>query len=170
MRMSKTIKKDTHKTKKNITKKKKGALYKINLNNYIIAIPSYKRHDSISNKTLKVLEEQNIDTKRIYIFVANKEEAKLYKNSLDKKYHPRIIVGKPHISNQRNFISSYFSEGTCIAQFDDDVEEIYEMHHPMKKDKDKWNSINLNQANAVVEITKLINKNDFSVFNLNKAR
>ena len=41
---------------------------------YKIAIPSYKRSETIKNKTLKLLNEYGIDNKRITIFVANKEQ------------------------------------------------------------------------------------------------
>ena len=44
---------------------------------YKIAIPSYKRSETIKNKTLKLLNDYGIDKKRITIFVANKEEEKL---------------------------------------------------------------------------------------------
>ncbi len=132
--------KATKLTKKNktVTSHKKSKKKKsITTNDYVIAIPSYKRTDSIKKKTLKVLEDQKIDISRIYIFVADKEEERQYKSSLDSKYHSKIVVGKPTISGQRNYISSYFPEGKCIAQFDDDVEDIYELHHPTKKPKSK---------------------------------
>jgi len=129
------ITKLTKKISTPISHKKSKKKRTIKVDNYVIAIPSYKREESIKEKTLKVLEGHKIDVSRIHIFVANKEEEKQYKSSLDSKYHSRIIIGKPTISGQRNYISSYFPEGKCIAQFDDDIEEIYELHHPTKKPK-----------------------------------
>ena len=41
---------------------------------YEIAIPSYKRPETIKKKTLKVLEGHNIPPEKINIFVANEEE------------------------------------------------------------------------------------------------
>ena len=46
--------------------------------NYKIAIPSYKRHKTLKNKTLNLLNKYNIDTKIIYIFVADNEEKQIY--------------------------------------------------------------------------------------------
>lgn len=134
--MSKTLKKTP-----NRKSKKRSRTLKPNPDNYVIAIPSYKRHDSIKDKTLKVLEDQKIELSRIYIFVANKTEEALYKSSLDKKYHAKIIIGKARLSNQRNAISEYFPEGKCIVQFDDDIEAIYELHHPLQSNKVKWSSM-----------------------------
>lgn len=116
---------------------------KINFNlntvyNYIIAIPSYNRYQIINTHTIATLERHKIETKKIYIFVANKTEYQKYKNTLDSKYHKNIIIGKKGLKQQRNFISSYFPEYQCIVQFDDDIEELYELYHPIKEDYDKW--------------------------------
>jgi hypothetical protein len=45
---------------------------------YVIAIPSYKRHKTIQEKTLKVLQDYQIEKSIIHIFVANQEEYELY--------------------------------------------------------------------------------------------
>ena len=71
---------------------------------YIIAIPSYKRAETLRDKSLKILEDYNIDPKRIDIFVANKDEEEEYKKVLDPKTYHKIIVGVPKIGPQRNFI------------------------------------------------------------------
>ena len=46
--------------------------------NYKIAIPSYKRTETLKNKTLKLLHKYNISPKNIYIFVANSKEKTNY--------------------------------------------------------------------------------------------
>ena len=89
---------------------------------YKIAIPSYKRHETIKNKTLKLLDEYNIDRNKITIFVADKEEEKIYNESLDGKY--KIVVGVLTIGAQRNFIEKYYKEGTHLMMFDDDLEKV----------------------------------------------
>ena len=67
----------------------------MNINDsYKIAIPSYKRYDTIKNKTLKLLNEYNIDKKKITIFVANNEEKKLYKKSIGDQY--KIVTGEDY--------------------------------------------------------------------------
>jgi hypothetical protein len=91
---------------------------------YQIAIPSYKRPETIKKKTLKVLESHNIDPKKITIFVADNQELEAYKKSLDSTPYQNLVVGVPTIGAQRNFIERYYAEGTKLMMFDDDVEEV----------------------------------------------
>ena len=96
---------------------------------YKIAIPSYKRSETIKSKTLQLLSKYNIDKHKITIFVANKEEEKIYNKSLNGQY--KIVVGVPTIGKQRNFIEQYYSEGTKLMMFDDDIDAV------MRKNKNK---------------------------------
>lgn len=91
---------------------------------YKIAIPSYKRPETIKKKTLKVLESYNIDPSKITIFVANEDELASYKSSLKDSPYQNLVVGVPTIGAQRNFIERYYPEGTYLMMFDDDVEEV----------------------------------------------
>ena len=91
---------------------------------YKIAIPSYKRPETIKKKTLKVLESYNIDPSRITIFVADEDELVKYKESLKDTPYGNIVVGVHTIGAQRNFIEKYYPEGTKLVMFDDDVEEV----------------------------------------------
>ena len=94
--------------------------------NYVVAIPSYKRAEAISEKTLKTLKEGGVPKSRIYIFVANKAEAAMYEEAVDPQLYNEIIVGKLGLINQRKFINKWFKEGQYIISLDDDVEEIEE--------------------------------------------
>ncbi len=89
---------------------------------YKIAIPSYKRPETIKNKTLKLLSKYNIDKKKITVFVANKQEEKIYKDSIGAEY--KIVVGVPTIGKQRNFIEKYYKQGTNLMMFDDDIDSV----------------------------------------------
>jgi hypothetical protein len=95
---------------------------------YKIAIPSYKRPETIKKKTLRVLREYNIDPEKINVFVANKEEYDIYLNSLSGKDEwldkISLVIGVPTIGAQRNFIERWYKEGTYLMMFDDDVEEV----------------------------------------------
>ena len=92
--------------------------------NYIVAIPTYNRQDVLERKTLQTLMDGGVSKNRIYIFVANKEEYKLYEEAIPKNMYKEIIIGKKGIANQRNFIANYFDEGQYIVSMDDDVEEF----------------------------------------------
>lgn len=93
---------------------------------YVIAIPSYKRAETLRDKTLETLKHYNIDPKRIDIFVANKEEEAIYKDTLDRKSYNKIIVGVPKIGPQRNFISDYYPVGKPVVEMDDDIKRFIE--------------------------------------------
>jgi len=105
--------------------------YKQSLN-YIIAIPSYKRWIELSKKTLPTLKRSKINKNKIYIFVANKTEEKLYKKYLDPNTYGKIIVGKKGLVQQRKFISQYFPEGKMIVSLDDDIQKIIRLNHNNK--------------------------------------
>ena len=92
--------------------------------NYVVAIPTYKRAEVISEKTLKTLKEGGVPKSRIYLFVANKDEAVMYEQSVDPRLYNEIVIGKKGIANQRKFISKWFDEGQYIISIDDDVEEL----------------------------------------------
>ena len=92
--------------------------------NYVVAIPTYNRSDVITNKTLKTLIEGNVSKNRIYLFVANKAQYKLYEEAVPKSMYKEIIIGKIGITNQRKFISRFFPENQYIVSVDDDVEEL----------------------------------------------
>jgi hypothetical protein len=88
---------------------------------YVIAIPSYKRAETLRDKSLELLQRYRIQPKRIYIFVANKEEEAAYKAVLDPKTYHKLVVGVPKIGPQRNFISDYFPVGKPVVHMDDDI-------------------------------------------------
>ena len=102
------------------------------MSNYVVAIPSYDREDELISKTLNTLHEGGVSKNKIYIFVANKQQEKVYEETVPKNLYHKIIVGKKGIANQRVFISKYFPDGQYIISMDDDVEEMQIM-----KNKDK---------------------------------
>jgi len=100
------------------------------MNTYQIAIPSYKRYSILQDKTLNTLKRLNINHKKITIFVANKSEYQKYNKLLSKNLYNQIIIGKKGLKNQRNFISTYYPEGTHLVQLDDDIDNIVELTNP----------------------------------------
>lgn len=88
---------------------------------YKIAIPSYKRADTLINKTLAYLKRTNVNMAKVFVFVANHQEEQDYAAAGIKN----IVVGKETIKAQRNFIRRYFSPGEFIFSIDDDVDGIF---------------------------------------------
>lgn len=94
------------------------------LSSYVVAIPTYNRPDEVTNKTLQTLKEGGVTKSRIYLFVANKQQEKMYEEVVPKNLYNKIVVGKKGIANQRNFIVKYFPENQYIVSIDDDVERL----------------------------------------------
>ena len=53
---------------------------------YIVAIPSYDRPNVIVKKTLATLKKGKVNKDKIYVFVANKQEEKKYRDVMDPAY------------------------------------------------------------------------------------
>jgi cellulose synthase/poly-beta-1,6-N-acetylglucosamine synthase-like glycosyltransferase len=82
-----------------------GKTRKLKSPDYIIAIPSYKRAEILKEKTLTTLHKYKIPKEKIYVFVANKEEHDIYKESLDPSTYGHLVIGVPGLAAVRNFIS-----------------------------------------------------------------
>jgi hypothetical protein len=78
---------------------------------YIIAIPSYKRAETLRDKSLTVLKEYNISPKCIDIFVANKDEEEEYKKVIDPKTY-KIVISKKYCM-QNLEINKYIYNDMC---------------------------------------------------------
>ena len=107
---------------------------------YVVAIPSYKRHETLKKKTLKVLKEYKIPNNIIYVFVADEPEHELYNKTLDKDSYNKLIIGKPGIKEIRNFMANYFDEGQKIVYMDDDIGKIWKCVNDIQP-YDKTNNI-----------------------------
>ena len=94
------------------------------MTDYVVAIPTYNRQDVVFKKTLSTLLNGGVSKSKIYIFVANKEQEKLYEDVVPKTAYNKIVVGKIGIKSQRKFITNYFAEGKYVISIDDDVEEF----------------------------------------------
>lgn len=92
---------------------------------YNIAIPSYKRAETVRTKTLALLEKYKVDPKNVKIFVADDNELRDYQKSLSNSiYKDNIVVGIRGMGAIRNFIRSYYKEGEYIVNLDDDLSSI----------------------------------------------
>ena len=94
-----------------------------------VAIPSYRRYDTLRNKTLTFLASVSYPADKITIFVANQEEALLYQRSIPRILYGKMIIGVIGLMEQRNFISEHYPEDTILIQMDDDVKKIDSKRH-----------------------------------------
>lgn len=103
---------------------------------YQIAIPSYKRYDTIKSKTIALLNEYSIPSEIVKVFVADEQEAELYERSLEGSgYEKNIVIGVHTIGQQRNFIEKHYSEGTNLMMFDDDIDQVLRKNQNGKLEK-----------------------------------
>ena len=93
---------------------------------WVIAIPSYKRAETLRDKTLAVLAEYSIPIQKIHVFVANKEEYEIYKHTLKKDSYGFLHIAKPGMAAVRNFITQFFPVGKPIFNMDDDIRGFIE--------------------------------------------
>jgi hypothetical protein len=100
-----------------------------------VAIPSYKRAETLRDKTLRVLKEYGIPAHKITVFVADTEQETLYRNTLLPKTYGKIVVGVPGMGAIRNFITKYYPIGTKIVNIDDDIKGFleYDEKRPRKE-------------------------------------
>jgi hypothetical protein len=111
---------------------------------YVIAIPSYKRAETLRDKTLATLKAYKIPAEKIYVFTASPEEAEIYNKTLDKATYGRLIVGVPGMASIRNYITRYFPIGAHILNVDDDItgflqyDESARRHEAPVKNLDKF--------------------------------
>jgi hypothetical protein len=102
---------------------------------WIIAIPSYKRAETLRDKTLKVLQHHKIPKDKIHVFVANKAEYDTYKATLDPNSYGHMHIAEPGMAAVRNYITRYFPVGKHIFNMDDDIRGFLEYSEGAKRNE-----------------------------------
>ena len=92
---------------------------------YQIAIPSYKRANTLKEKTLALLTRHDVNPDLVTVFVANDDEHKSYSEALKDTPYKNIVVGQVGMGAIRRFIQKHYAEGTYVMNFDDDIQECY---------------------------------------------
>lgn len=92
---------------------------------YIIAVRSYARSAVFPLKTYRMLEHNGL-TDRLYIFVANAAEKRLYEEALGDRPYKAIIVGELGGANAIRAICRYFPRGQRIVFMDDDLDRFFD--------------------------------------------
>ena len=87
--------------------------------NYVIAIPSFRRASICHTHTLKLLQDHSIPLSRIWVFVADEPDLLEYTHVLPPAV--QLVLGVPGVVPQREFIQAFFPEGCKIVSIDDDV-------------------------------------------------
>jgi hypothetical protein len=114
---------------------------------YVIAVRSYQRPKEFVEKTYAMLSHQTgIDLmNRLFIFVADNEEAKLYADALTGLPFKEIIRGEKGGREIVHCICDSFLPGQPIVFMDDDLEEFFEFTGTPSKETFKNGATNLHQ-------------------------
>ena len=102
---------------------------------WIIAIPSYKRAETLRDKTLTVLSHYRIPPNKIHVFVATKAEHDTYKATLKPGSYGYLHIAEPGMAAVRNFITRAFPIGKPIFNMDDDIRGFIEYSAGAKRNE-----------------------------------
>lgn len=94
------------------------------VNDYVVAVPSYQRAATLATKTLPLLTSRGIDPARITVFVADNIERAMYSATVPRNLYGDLIVSAPGLGNSRNFINDYYPPGTSVLCADDDLTDV----------------------------------------------
>jgi hypothetical protein len=93
-----------------------------------IAIPSYRRAETLARKTLAYLKTTDVPLARATVFVASDQERQDYEAVLGGEV--RIVVGALGMRGARNFIQQHYADGARVFCLDDDVSGLFERIDP----------------------------------------
>jgi len=102
---------------------------------WVIAIPSYKRAETLRDKTLTVLQHYRIPVEKIHVFVATKAEYDTYKATLKPDSYGHMHIAEPGMAAVRNFITRHFPVGKAIFNMDDDIRGFIEYSEGAKRNE-----------------------------------
>lgn len=89
----------------------------------LFVVPSYRRAKALAEKTLPLLARHGVDPSKLFVFVADDDEARAYAQVVPEGCN--LVVAVPGMMAVRNFITDYFDEGQPLVCFDDDIVELY---------------------------------------------
>lgn len=95
--------------------------------NYRIAIPSYRRPETLARKTLSLLKRLDMDMERVTVFVADEAEQQLYFDAVAPfgiSPFQVVVVALPGIAAARNAMETHYPPGTPVFCIDDDIKDI----------------------------------------------
>ena len=93
------------------------------------AIPSYRRAEVCSQRTVATLRRLGVRDDQMTIFVADEQDEDAYSSAISGI---RIVRGVPGLVHQRRFYNGYYNKGDRIVNADDD---LYDLKYVNKKGK-----------------------------------
>jgi hypothetical protein len=91
---------------------------------YVVCIPSRGRARICNDKTLTTLAVNGIPAERVHVYVADADEYALYQRTLTPALYGSLVIGRPGLVQQREFIEASWPAGQAIFYMDDDIGRI----------------------------------------------
>ena len=95
---------------------------------YELAIPSFRRPETLCKKTLNYLCQTDVNPNRVTLFLSDPSERAQYESAL-ATHHPglslKIEASVLGIGAARNLICAHYPPGSCVFSLDDDIEGLY---------------------------------------------
>ena len=85
-------------------------------------IPTFQRSKGLIEKTLKYLDDMNVDRRDVYVFI--REDDKDYEGYVSISNINLEVIDIKGIGATHNYITEHFEEGEFIVEIDDDLEFI----------------------------------------------
>lgn len=92
---------------------------------YRVAIPSFRRAETLASKTIPLLLERGVPAGAIDVFVSDPDEAPTYEQAL-KHTGVRIIPGAIGMRANRSVMARHYPKGMWVVAADDDLTDIIE--------------------------------------------
>ena len=87
-----------------------------------VAIPSYRRPETLVRKTLATMHAGGVPLERVTVFVADADEEHGYRLVLPKGVRiVRAVVGMHAV---RNAITAHYPHGSMLVEWDDDIRSV----------------------------------------------
>lgn len=92
---------------------------------YSVAIPSYRRAETLRDYTLPALQAAGMPYHKISVFVADDEQFEHYTQILQPGTYGMLVLAEPGMRAMREFIRYHYLDGLPLVCCDDDIQGFY---------------------------------------------
>lgn len=91
---------------------------------FTVAIPSYRRPETVARKTLRLLTERGVPASCIDVWVADEAERQSYAATVPASLYGQLRVSAPTLCASRNHMARAYLPGTRVLYCDDDLDDL----------------------------------------------
>lgn len=97
------------------------------MNDYQVAVISYRRPDVCAARTLTLLTAGNVNPQLVTVFVSDPAELPTYQQTCGP-FGVNVVLGKPGLAANRNYVNSYYPAGQLLLCCDDDLRRLVRLN------------------------------------------